>query len=177
MGTVCFVLVMFGSRFVTLRFGQVFPDVSAAQQRRIEALESRVQQMASGQSQTQEHLAALEQAVVQMQADNQKLTQELEKAKHQAPTIVYREAPARSVHHVPSALALPASAPVAPAIKADGVVHRGDGPDKVRAVFGRPMSVAEIGNTECWKYDEYGLKRIVFANSVVSEWNEMPVEP
>jgi len=179
-----FVFFMLGSRFPTLRFGQVFPEQSAADRKHFADVEARLQSL---------------------EAENKRLAAELQKVKDSSPTIVYQQAPApvetTKQERLPSPVQQPA--PVRPRAKtnsgsrnvptehettlnvrlpkqapeetSDEVVHRGDTMQKVRRIFGRPESTSVILNDETWSYGY--PKSVSFKNGLVYEWSNMPVEP
>ncbi len=166
-----FVLIMFGSRFVTLRFGQVFPEQSPAERNRITALETRLQAL----EQQRGELDAANARIAALEEDNKQLAQDIEAVKNVKPKIIYQriEAPAPSASKVSrSAEKEPAAQPAS-----EEVVHRGDAMEKVRRVFGKPQTVHDFTYTEQWDYAEYGRKSVTFRSGVVSEWKDMPVEP
>ena len=163
---ICFVIVMFGSRFVTLRFGQVFPEQSATDRSTIAALNV---QVAEQQKQLQE-MEATNARLSSLQADVARLREQVANVKTEPPIVEYVKVP------VKSSLAQPPSAePEQPASGAN-IVRRGDTMEKVRRVFGKPESVHTFSaEWEQWSYEF--PKSIDFKGGRVDAWVEMDIEP
>ncbi len=161
---VAFVLVMLGTRFVTLRFGQVFPDQATQDRQRIASLEARVQELRTHDAKMAEvynQLAALKEK-------NARLANEAQAAKNVPPKVIYQP--------VEVAAEETAEAPEPKPKHQSGTVHRGDSREKVRRVFGRPESVRNSFISEQWSYG--GMKSVTFnTDGQVSEWYDMPIEP
>ena len=173
-----FVLIMFGSRFVTLRFGQVFPEHSPADRNRIAALEARVQALDQRLADVDQRLHFLDMAnerITKLENESQRLNEEIEAAKNVKPQIVYQRI-AGSAHSPDKTVPKVAEMNKVPHDSEGEVVHKGDSRDKVRRVFGRPKSVLEVGNNgEVWNYE--GVKSVTFNNDNVVSWDDMPIEP
>jgi TolA-binding protein len=170
--SVSFVLIMFGSRFVTLRFGQVFPGQSSADLKRITSLETRVQEL---EGRIQE-LNSLDAKISGLEEENKRLASEAEAAKKVKPVIVYQRAASPSPGPGTDAKTTASEAMSQPGPTSEAV-HKGDSMERVRQVFGRPQSVHNYTTSEVWYYDEYGRKSVTFNSDGVSSWTDMPIEP
>lgn len=168
--TACGFFLMLGSRFETLRFGQVFPERRAEDEAKIKDLEAKITALETDRKQMREEL---ETRVEEVEAEASLLRSTVTELEDRAPVVIQREVPARS-----TATPTPKSAAKPAAIAAENsVVHRGDGAEKVRRVFGKPDSVNVVyGTYEVWYYDG-SSKSISFEGGRVTEWDGMPIEP
>lgn len=196
--SVSYVLVMFGSRFITLHFGEVFPERSAVELSRIAALDARILEL---EARTRE-LETLNAKIANLEARNEHLAEEVEAVTNAQLQEKYVQAPVpvetsiqmakpliRDLNVVEdprvsvktsSRMAKPVSGGTSlmPSRYANQeMVHRGDSMEKVRRVFGRPNAVHDYIFSEVWHYDEFGRKSVTFKNGTVSEWTSLPIEP
>jgi hypothetical protein len=83
---VAFAVIMLGSRLITLRFGQVFPDQGAIERQKIAALEGRVEELKAHDAK----MADTYEKIEALKEQNAQLKKVAEDAKNVKPEIVHR---------------------------------------------------------------------------------------
>ena len=179
------VLLMLGSRLVTLRFGQVFPAQTAAERERFASLEERVKGLDEIKSKLafleseNERLTEVKFKVAMLEAENERLTSEVQTLKNVEPVVIYQKSPSPVVKSPIRKTAEPTPVTVSNESLSDSkgnVAHRGDSMKTARRIFGKPESSLVFGNTEFWYYSD-NQKSLTFDDGKISAWNDMPVEP